>query len=440
MNFSYQVYRLLAGGLFFPALAPIYLYSRLTGKFKEGFAQRLGRYSGDVIRRGAGRPRVWIHAVSVGEVGAAVAIRRAVKVLLPHSAVILSTTTDTGQALARKASGPDDPCVYAPVDAPYAVGGALRAFCPDLLAVCETEIWPNWLMQARRAGIRAALVNGRISPRSFRRYLRIRPLMAPVLERLQTFSMISEADADRIRKMGADPSRVRVHGNAKYDGLLAQASEADRQEMARLMNLAPADPVLVAGSVRGAEVKKVLEAFCRIRASLPRAVMVLAPRHLKNAALFAALAAKRGLAVQARSALNPPGIKRTAPVVVLDSMGELMAAYGTATVVFCGGSLAPLGGQNLLEPAAWAKPVLYGPSTEDFTDAREILESEGGGEAVADEEQLAERALYYLCRPEEAAAVGKKALAAAAAQTGAAGLHADEIFALLRGRTGSDRP
>ncbi len=431
MSFSYQVYRLLSGGLFFPALAPLYLYSRLTGKFKEGFAQRMGRYSGDVIRRGGRRPRIWIHAVSVGEVRAAVAIRRAVKALLPHSSMILSTTTDTGQALARKASAPDDPCVYAPVDAPFAVGRALRAFRPDLLAVCETEIWPNWLMQAREAGIKAALVNGRISPRSFRRYLRIRPLVAPVLERLQTFSMISEADAVRIRKMGADPGRVRVHGNAKYDGLLAQASEADRQEMARLMNLAPGDPVLVAGSVRGAEMKKVLNAFCRIRASLPRAVMVLAPRHLKNAALFAALAAKRGLTVQARSALNPPEVKRTAPVVVLDTMGELMAAYGTASAVFCGGSLAPLGGQNLLEPAAWAKPVLYGPSTEDFADAREILESEGGGEAVSDEEQLAERALYYLWRPEEAAAVGKKALAAAAAQTGAGRRHAEEIAALL---------
>jgi 3-deoxy-D-manno-octulosonic-acid transferase len=431
MSVSYQVYRLLSGGLFFPALAPLYLYSRLTGKFKEGFAQRMGRYSGDVIRRAAKRPRIWIHAVSVGEVRAAMSIRRAVDVLLPHSSVILSTTTDTGQALARKASTSADPCIYAPVDAPFAVGRALRAFRPDLLAVCETEIWPNWLIQAREAGIRAALVNGRISPRSFRRYLRIRPLMAPVLESLQAFSMISDADAVRIRKLGAEPGRVRVHGNAKYDGLLAQASEADRQEMTRLMNLAPGDPVLVAGSVRGAEMKKVLDAFCRIRASLPRAVMVLAPRHLKNAAPFAALAAERGLAVQTRTTLNPPEVKRTAPVVVLDTMGELMAAYGTASAVFCGGSLAPLGGQNLLEPAAWAKPVLYGPSTEDFADAREILESKGGGEAVSDEAHLAERALYYLCHPEEAAAVGKKALAAAAAQTGAGRRHAEEIAALL---------
>jgi 3-deoxy-D-manno-octulosonic-acid transferase len=431
MSFSYQVYRFLAAGLFFPALGPVYLYSRLTGKFKKGFAQRLGRYSAGETDRPAGIPRIWMHAVSVGEVRAAVAIRRAVKRLLPRSAVILSTTTDTGQALARQASGPDDTCIYAPVDAPYAVGGALRTFRPDLLAVCETEIWPNWLMQARRAGIRAVLVNGRISPRSFRRYLRIRSLISPVLECLQTFSMISEADAARIRKMGADPGRVRVHGNAKYDGLLEQASDADRSKMARVMGLAPEDPILVAGSVRGAEVKKVFDAFCRIRASLPQALLVLAPRHLKNASPFAALASERGLTVQARSALDAPGVKRTAAVVVLDTMGELMAAYGTATVVFCGGSLAPLGGQNLLEPAAWAKPVLYGPSTEDFADARQLLESEGGGEAVADAEQLAVRALYYLSRPEAAAAVGRKALAAAAAQTGAGLRHAQEIVALL---------
>lgn len=431
MSISYQAYRFLAAGLFFPALAPFYLYSRLTGKFKEGFSQRLGRYSRREIGRPAGRPRIWMHAVSVGEVRAAVAIRRAVKGLLPDSTVILSTTTDTGQATARQASGPEDTCIYAPVDAPFAVGRALRTFRPDLLAVCETEIWPNWLMQAQREGIRAALVNGRISSRSFRRYLRIRPLIAPVMDCLQTFSMISEADAARIQKMGADPSRIRVHGNAKYDKLLEQASDADRRRMERLMGLAPEDPVLVAGSVRGAEAKKVLDAFCRIRASLPQAMLVLAPRHLKNASLFAALASERGLTVQARSALEAPGVERTAAVVVLDTMGELMAAYGTATVVFCGGSLAPLGGQNLLEPAAWAKPVLYGRFTEDFADARQILESNGGGETVADEEQLAKRALYYLSRPEAAADVGRKALAAVAAQTGAGRRHAEEIVALL---------
>ena len=289
-------------------------------------------------------------------------------------------------------------------------------------------------MQAQRFGVPTALINGRISLRSFLRYRRIRSLIGPVVNSLSVLSMISETDAGRIRRMGADRRRVRINGNAKYDGLVEQADPGDAVRMARLLRLDSGAPVLVAGSVRGGELSAVIDAFVQIRSYLPGAVLIVAPRHLENASVLSALAEKRRLPVQRRSALGSSGAERTAPVVVLDTYGELMAVYGTASVVFCGGSLVPLGGQNIMEPAAWGKPVLYGPSTEDFADARELLEKRGGGETVTDAEQLVDRALFYLTHPAEAAAAGQRALSAAASQQGAGSRHAEVILELLKSR------
>jgi 3-deoxy-D-manno-octulosonic-acid transferase len=353
---------------------------------------------------------------------------------LPGCALVLSTTTVSGQAQARKLADRRTACVYAPLDLPFAVRSALNRIRPDLLAICETEIWPNWLMEARTLGVPTALINGRISLRSFRRYRRIRSLIGPVLNSFRALSMISDADAGRIRRLGADRRRVCINGNAKYDGLVEQADQADAVRMARLLCLDKDAPVLVAGSVRGGELSPVIDAFLRIRSHVTGAVLVVAPRHLENAAVLSAAAEKRGLPVQRRSAIGSSGAERTAPVVVLDTYGELMAVYGIASVVFCGGSLVPLGGQNVLEPAAWGKTVLYGPSMEDFADARELLERKGGGETVTDGEHLAERALYFLSHPAEAAAAGQRALAAAASQQGAGRRHAEVILELLKNR------
>ena len=431
MSFSYRAYRLVSTGLFMPVAAPVLLFWHLTGKPRENLLGRLGRYENVDRKHPPGRPRIWLHAASVGEVKAAAAVAAVLKEKLPASSLVVSSVTETGQAEARRMVDRRTACLYAPLDAPFAVRSALNGVRPDLLAICETELWPNWLAEARRLGVRTALINGRISVRSFRRYMRILPLIGPVLDNLQTLSMISAGDAERIRRMGADDRRIRINGNAKYDGLAHQAREASAQKMSKLLCLTGEQPVLVAGSVRGAEISALLDAFCRIRARLPETVLVAAPRHLQNAGILASAAARRGLAVQRRSTLGQGRDRRTAPVVVLDTFGELMAAYGTATVAFCGGSLAPLGGQNILEPAAWGKPVLYGPSTEDFSDAREILERRGGGEEVADAAHLADRVLHYLLHPDAAALVGRKARSAAASQSGAATRHAQVILELL---------
>jgi 3-deoxy-D-manno-octulosonic-acid transferase len=431
MNFAYSAYRLLTSGLFLTAYAPVRLYSRLAGGREAELHQRLGRYDAGGLTLDSGGPRIWLHAVSVGEVRAASAIVRGLMQIRPGLSLVVSSTTEAGRAQARKLFGPPVACIFAPFDFPGAVSNALKTIRPDLLALCETELWPNWIDTARRLGIRTALVNGRISERSFDRYLRIRPLIGPVLDRLQVFSMISRTDARRIRKMGAAAHRLRVNGNAKYDGLTDQVSDSARSDAHRLLDIGPGDPVLVAGSIRGDEMRIVIEAFSRIRSELPEVLLVAAPRHLSNVPVLEDFARKAGFTVDRKSRLERNGASRTAPVLVLDTIGELMGLYAAASVVFCGGSLVPLGGQNILEPAAWGKPVLYGPSTGDFADARQIIERFGGGQEVADGPSLADRALFFLTHRDEVERVGKRARAAAETQAGAGRRHAEEIVRLL---------
>ena len=427
MNPAYIAYNLISSGLFFLLFPAVGLYTCMTGKHRESFGQRLGLYPNAINRFMSGKPRIWLHAASVGEVGAAVAVMEALVHKMPDCALILSTTTEHGQAFARKRVGPETPCVYAPVDFIGSVRKALSTINPDVLVLLETEIWPNWLIQARRMGIKTAIVNGRISVRSIKGYLKARSIIRETLNHVDAFSMIHHSDAQRIRRIGAAPDRIFVNGNAKYDLLIRRADPSLPDTMARLYNLDRGQPVFVAGSIRGPEEEIILEAYCRIMERFPDTLLIIAPRHVERARLIRERISRRGLSCQFRTELDRETGIRQAPVVVLDTIGELPAAYSIASVAFCGGSLVPLGGQNVLEAAVWGKPVLYGPSMEDFMDAKALLESTGGGVQVADGRNLAEKVMHYLSHPDQSDAVGRRARKAVEAHAGAAGKHAEVI-------------
>jgi 3-deoxy-D-manno-octulosonic-acid transferase len=431
MTLAYTAYKVLSTSAFAVAFPPFWLFTRVTGRHAEGLPHRLGRYPRSLFSPMPEHRRVWFHAASVGEVSVAAAVIDALGRTLPDWSVVLSTTTDQGQKVAREALGHRVACIYAPVDFSGAVNRALDVVRPRALVCMETEIWPNWLQAAHRRGIRTALVNGRISIRSIRGYLRVRPLMRTVLAGVDAFSMIGEEDAGRIRSIGAPAGRVVVNGNAKFDRLARATDPSVQRAMARLFGLDRDTPVFVAGSTRGREPAMVLHAFDRIRRRFPDALMVIAPRHLERVGSIVEQVRGHGLDCQLRTALSPPQACRTAPVVILDTVGELPAAYSIATIVFCGGSLVPLGGQNILEAAAWGKPVLYGPSMEDFADARTLLESSGGGMAVADTDALAREALACLADPGRASAMGRAGEAAVRSCTGAADRHAAVVRRLL---------
>ncbi len=431
MNIVYKAYNFLITGFFFVFSPPFWLYTRITGRYRDGIHQRLGFYPKSVVNRISGSPRIWLHAASVGEVSAAVAIIESLKRLIPHCAIILSTTTEHGQASARDKLQSKATCVYAPIDFIVSVRKALSTIRPDILVCLETEIWPNWLFEARRMGVRLALVNGRISVRSIKGYLKIRGLIREALRQVESFSMIREADAQRLMMLGVPREKIVVNGNAKFDLLLPMADASIKGEIEKFYNLNGNIPVFVAGSTRGSEHEIVVDVYEKILETLPETLLIIAPRHLERVRYIKDMVIRRGFSCQFKTDIDKPGGFRTASVVIMDTIGDLQSTYSIASIVFCGGSLEPLGGQNILEAAVWGKPVLYGPSMDDFLDAKALLDKTGGGIQVKDGRELTERALYYLTHPAEADAVGRLAKEAVMLNKGAADNHADVICRLL---------
>ncbi len=431
MSFAYKAYNVLNIGLFFIFFPPFWLYTRLTGRFSDSMSQRLGFYSKSILGDISGSPRIWIHAASVGEVTAAEAIIESLTRIMPDCAIILSTTTEHGQALARDKFKSKATCIYAPVDFIVSVRRALLSIRPDILVCLETEIWPNWLFAARRLGVKIALVNGRISVRSIKGYLKIRVLIQDALNQVEAFSMIREEDARRLMMLGVPKKRIEINGNAKYDLLLRQADPALIDKNEKLYNLSGKEPVLVAGSTRSFEHEVVLDVYERILQTLPETLLIIAPRHVEKIQHIIDMVKAKGFSYQLKTEIDKPDCSRTAPVVIINTIGDLQSTYSISSIVFCGGSLAPLGGQNVLEAAAWGKPVLYGPSMEDFLDAKALLDKTGGGIQVKDDRELAEKMLYYLTHPDEANAIGKLAKEAVMSNKGAADKHAAVIVRLF---------
>jgi 3-deoxy-D-manno-octulosonic-acid transferase len=321
--------------------------------------------------------------------------------------------------------------LYAPIDLTFSVRKALSGVRPDVMVFLETEIWPSWLFEAHRIGIRTALINGRVSNRSIRRYLRLRPFFVDVLKNIDAFSMIGTEDARRISEMGADLKKIEINGNAKYEMLADQADSALEADMRRILNLEPSHPVFVAGSTRDGEETLILDVYEKILKQFPDAILVIAPRHVVRTPTIEFLLRTRGFRYQLHSELKSSVSNRTEQVVVMNTFGELFKLYSVGTINFCGASLVPLGGQNPMEAAVWGKAVFYGPSMEDFADAKGLLESEDAGIQVEDAESFGEKALWFLNHPDELRERGKRAERAARMNLGAAEKHAGVITGLL---------
>ena len=405
---------------------PLTGFNRVVG-FLNHFQERLGFLPAKAVKCLSGSPRIWIHGASLGEVRVAAAIIKSLRAKLPGCTIIVSTVTEHGRNLALEVFENEIPVVYAPLDLPGCALKALSLVRPDVMVFLETELWPAWIFTARRMGIKLALLNGRISPRSLKSYLKFRPFFRSVLKNFDAFSMISKTDADRIHAMGAPSGNIRVNGNAKYDNTIISPDPAVERKMRRILNLAPSDRIIVAGSTRGGEEAMLLDAYDEIRSKYPDILMILAPRHIKRAPDICALIRNRGLKCQLRTEIGRGKVERTAQILVIDTFGELFNIYSVATVVFCGASLVPLGGQNPLEPAVWGKPILYGPHMEDFLDAKEMLESAGGSMRVSNSRELAEAFFDLLDDPEKAHTLGHNGRETAFQTQAAAHKHAEII-------------
>jgi 3-deoxy-D-manno-octulosonic-acid transferase len=357
-----------------PVLGLVFTYQAIIrGKWRRGFFQRLGFFSLPPSSQKA----LWVHAVSVGEVHAATHLAKALKERFPCFRLVISTTTETGQEAARRRIPEADSLIYFPLDLPFSVAKVVQAVDPRLVVLMETEIWPNFLFHLRRRQIPLLIANCRISPRSYRGYRRLRPFMRRILASVSRFSVQTEDDAERLRRLGAPADRVRVTGNLKFDEALHSvlSSPSLPEAIRESLGFPPQSPLWVAGSVHPGEEEVILGAFSSLRDRHPELSLVLAPRRLNRVPEIEAMLQGRGLDYRLRSVLGPPNGR----VLVLDTLGELASLYGAATVAFVGGSLVPWGGQNPLEPAARGVPVLFGSHMQNFQEAATLLKALGEG-------------------------------------------------------------
>ncbi|MCP9451786.1 MAG: 3-deoxy-D-manno-octulosonic acid transferase [Nitrospira sp.] len=353
---------------------------------RRGFLQRMGwqAHAGDKFHED--RPVIWVHAVSLGEAVAATPLVKALRERRPEFRYIVTTVTETGrEAVEQRLMGVAEHR-YAPLDFPWAVASMVNRWRPTAYLFIETELWPNVLWTLRDRQVPVILVNGRLSSRSFGRQnlLGVRSLYRSVVQSITLCLMQSERDRQRIIALGADPTRVHTTGNIKFDQPLPVEQVWETRD--RDFGLGRSEMLILAGSTHGGEEDMLVTAYCRMLDTHPSAVLMLAPRHIERVGQVESMIRERGLAVERKSRINAMG--KGPRVIILDTRGELAHAYREAAVAFVGGTLVPVGGHNLLEPAAWGKPVLFGPYTDHCAEVATMLEKAGGGKRVRNMEEL----------------------------------------------------
>lgn len=420
------MYRLYSLALALLALLylPVFLVRKVWGAgYPLALRERFGFLR--VPPRAPGHERFWVHAVSLGEVTAAVPLVQALRIRWPAADVVVSTVTATGARVAQARLADAATLVTFPLDFRGAARRAIRRVAPSCFIALETEIWPNFLRALGRAGLPAVLANGRISDRSFRRYRLVRPLFRRVLAHVALFCMRSEEDARRIINLGARPERVVVTGNLKME---MPGGESGAAEIWRRLLQLGEDLVLVAGSTHRGEDLPVLDAYLAARAKADGLRLVLAPRHPERLDEVEGLVRGRGLEVVRRSRVSGT---RAADVILLDTVGELASLYAVADVIFVGGSLVPLGGHNVIEPARLAKPVLFGPHMTNFRDAATLLLEARAAVQVADGAELTSALHRLLADPRARRELGSAAWTAVQAHQGACTRTVEALEAVL---------
>ncbi|SMF95508.1 3-deoxy-D-manno-octulosonic-acid transferase [Methylomagnum ishizawai] len=399
--------------------------------YRERWGERFARYA--TVPDGEGV--VWFHAVSVGEAEAAFPLIRAFRARHPGLPILVTCTTPTGSARIEAVLGGTVAHVYLPYDLPGGVDRFLDRFRPRLGVILETEIWPNLYRECARRGIPLAIANGRLSEKSARGYGRIAGLVAESLAAVDLIAAQTPLDAKRYVAIGADPRKVAVAGNIKFD--IEFPAPLREQASGLRETLFPGRPVWIAGSTHPGEEEQVLAAHALVRSVLPDALLILAPRHPDRFQEVRSLCYRTGIPLRCRGESLP--CESGTGIFLLDSLGELRCFYGTADVAFVGGSLIPQGGHNVLEPAVAGVPVLFGPHMFNFAEIARRLEQCGGARLVADADGLAATVVGWLNRPDTRSEIGGKASAFVDENRGAVARVVELISGLLPGRLDSSR-
>lgn len=406
-------------------VSPWLLYQAVTqGKYRRGWSQKLLGRLPRLQPVPPGVERYWFHAVSVGEVLLLRSVIEALRRRDPSARIVISTTTSTGHAVALERF-PDTTVCYFPLDFTWAVHRAIRRIRPTRFVLVELELWPNLLAAMGRSRVPVSLINGRLSERSFRGYLRVRKLLGRILPVFDRIAVQNETYAHRFCRLGATPDQIAVTGSVKFDGINTDRRHSSTQALRTAFGIGPDQRVFIAGSTQFPEEQTALAAWQQVRSIAPDLRLILVPRHQERFEQVADLVTDTGLPLLRRSHLKTP-LKNTGdhtaesdPVLLLDTLGELSACWGLADFAFVGGSLTDRGGQNMIEPAGFGAAVCFGPNTRNFRETVDALLSCDAATVVTDAESLAAALTNWILNPATAAAMGQRAQQFVLSQRGA---------------------
>lgn len=396
------------------------------GKNRRGWGQK---WLGLGAVPPATRPRIWLHAVSVGEVNLLAPIMAE---LLKRGdfEFVISTTTETGFELAQK-KYPNQLVFFSPFDFSWAVRRTLRNLRPQMVLLAELELWPNWIRATRQMGIPVVVANGRLSEKSFAGYQRLSRFVRPMFQQLSLVLAQSRDYAERFVALGTPTEKVVISGNVKFDNVDPQKGRARAAEFARRYRFDSSQQVLVGGSTQPDEEQMLLAVFEQLRAEFPELRLVLVPRHPEKTPQLEASLRKKNWSYELRSEAKPDAAASKPDVLVVDVIGELAAWWTLATVSYVGGSLGSRGGQNMIEPAAAGSLVCFGPNTQNFRDVVELLLAQQAAAVVRNEDELRELVHRALTQPRWAREIGNKGAELVLQHRGAAAKTAEAILQQL---------
>ena len=412
-------------------ISPWFVYCAIRKqKYRDGLSAKL---LGKVPKRESGKPCIWFHAVSVGEVNVLQTLLSRLENQLPSFEFVISVTTRTAYELASKKYAPRK-VFYCPLDFTWAVNEALGRIRPDVLVLTELELWPNLIRTAKQNGTKVAVINGRLSESSFRGYGRIRWLISSVLKSIDAIAVQNTDYADRFVQLGATKEFVHVTGSLKFDGAQTDRGNTETIRLASLAGISPDDTVFLAGSTQAPEEDLALKTFLSLVDEHPRLRLLLVPRHPERFAEVARLLDCSAVRWQRRSTLELAGPNRNARVLLVDTIGELGAWWGTAQIAFVGGSMGSRGGQNMIEPAAYGAAVSFGPNTRNFRDVVEMMLDREAAHVVADGQGLDGFVRRCLEEPAYVNALGESASRLVKEQTGASRRTCEVLVELVEKR------
>lgn len=433
MDLLYNILMLTAAVVGLPFFAFRFIRER---RFRERLRQNLGFFPAETLTRVVGRSPVWFQAASVGEVVAASSIIREFKRQLPDIPVLISSGTISGYDMAQRIIPEADAVIFYPPDLPGMPDRIVGKILPRAYVPVETELWPNFIRSARKRSIPVIMVNGRIGERSVEHYRQMRRMFTKMLDTVVRFCMQSTVDAQYVIQLGADPHKVIVTGNTKYDQNYSQVTTEEKKALRQELGLIENIPVLIAGSTHRGEEEILLEVLRQIQGKYPNVKMILAPRDVPRSGGIVELVRRAGVVAELRSKMSSLTAEQRAEVrvVVLDSIGELGRFYSLADLVFVGGSLVSHGGHNILEPAAQGKPILVGPHMFNFRDTYALFSKRNACVTVLDGQELAQKTLELLQNKHTAEQMGREAAQIVAENQGAAVRTVEHLRQIIENR------